>query len=88
MPVLEHTPDLPPARSGLLRRLSFTVAAVALTATFAFTLSGIASTEGTLEPDGQAASLAGQDERRSDPVQHRDCHRDGRRSRDATRRRV
>jgi hypothetical protein len=83
MPVPEHTPDATPPRTGLLRRISFAATAVALTGTFAFALSGIASTEGTLRPDGQAAALAGQDATRSEPVRHRECRRGGRHSRGA-----
>jgi hypothetical protein len=85
MTVLEPTPDSPRARTTLLRRLSFITAALALTVTFALTLSGIASTQGTLRPDGQAATIASHD--RSDTaVQHHDCPRGAQRSRGAARR--
>jgi hypothetical protein len=57
MTVLEPTPDRA-ARAPLLRRASFVSAAVALTATFGVALSGIASTRGSLDPDGQAAAVA------------------------------
>ena len=89
MTVLEPTPDRPRARSSLLRRVAFAVTAVALTATFALALSGIAATQGTLDPDGQAAAaLAEPRPDRGDAAQRRhDCPRDGeRRTRSASRR--
>jgi hypothetical protein len=57
--VLEPTPDRP-GRAPLLRRIGFVGAAAALSATFAVSLSGIATTQGTIRPDGQAAALAAQ----------------------------
>jgi hypothetical protein len=89
MTVLEPTPDPSRARSTLLRRATFAVTAVGLAATFALSLSGIASTQGTLEPDGQAAAaLAAPRHDRGAAVQPRhDCPRGGdRRARGASRR--
>jgi hypothetical protein len=45
-------------RGLLLRRAFFAATALALTAVFALSLAGIASTQGTVRPDGQAAMLA------------------------------
>jgi hypothetical protein len=89
MNVPEPTPDLPRARSSLLRRMAFAATAIALTATFALALSGIAATQGTLDPDGQAAAaLAEPRQDRGDATQRRrDCPRGGdRRTRSASRR--
>ena len=87
MTVLEPTPDQSRARSRLLRRVAFAVTAVALSVTFALTLSGIAATQGTLEPDGQAAALAAPRQDRGDAAQrHHDCPRGDRRTRSASRR--
>jgi hypothetical protein len=57
--VPEPTPDHAP-RGSLLRRVCFAVTALALTAAFALTLSGIATTRGAVRPDGQAAAIAAQ----------------------------
>jgi hypothetical protein len=62
MTVLEPTPDDAP-RGSLLRRVCFVATALALTAAFAFTLSGIATTRGAVRPDGQAAAIAAQQQR-------------------------
>jgi hypothetical protein len=62
MTVLEPTPDHAP-RGSLLRRVCFAVTALALTAAFALTLSGIATTRGAVRPDGQAAAIAAQQQR-------------------------
>jgi len=62
MTVLEPTPDHAP-RGSLLRRVCFVVTALALTAAFALTLSGIATTRGAVRPDGQAAAIAAQQQR-------------------------
>jgi hypothetical protein len=91
MTVPEPTPEPRRGRMSVLRRLSFAIAAVALTATFGVALSGIASTQGTLRPDGQAATLAARDAPRSagdaaSRHRDRDCPREGRRSRGASRR--
>jgi hypothetical protein len=59
MTVPEPTPDHAP-RGSLLRRVCFAVTALALTAAFALTLSGIATTRGAVRPDGQAAAIAAQ----------------------------
>jgi hypothetical protein len=59
MTVLEPTPDRAP-RGSLLRRVCFAATALALTAAFALTLSGIATTRGAVRPDGQAAAIAAQ----------------------------
>jgi hypothetical protein len=83
MTVLEPTPDRR-SRSSLLRRVCFVATAVALTAAFALTLSGIASTRGTVSAGGEAAALAAAQQRGSDatdgPTRHR-CHRGDRRAR-------
>jgi len=82
--VLEPTPDHAP-RGSLLRRVCFVVTALALTAAFALTLSGIATTRGAVRPDGQAAAIAAQQQRiASDGFAGRHhCHR-GDRSRSGT----
>jgi hypothetical protein len=76
MTVLEPTPDRAP-RGSLLRRVCFAVTALALTAAFALTLSGIATTRGAVRPDGQAAAIAAQQQRiASDGATGRHhCHR-------------
>ena len=77
MTVLEPTPDR--GRRSLLRRVCFTATALALTAAFAFTLSGIATTRGAIRPDGQAAAIAAQqrlaDDSAGDGVTRHRCHR-------------
>ena len=50
-------PDRP---SPLLRRAGFAAAAATLAATFALSLSAIATIQGTLRPDGEAAAIAAQ----------------------------
>jgi hypothetical protein len=57
MTVLEPTPDRAP-RGSLLRRVCFAATSLALTAAFALSLSGIATTRGAVRPDGQAAAIA------------------------------
>jgi hypothetical protein len=57
MNVLEPTPE-PSRRGSYLRRAGFTATAVALTGAFALTLSGIATTRGSVRPNGQAAAIA------------------------------
>ena len=76
MTVLEPTPERAP-RGSLLRRVCFAATALALTAAFAFTLSGIATTRGAVRPDGQAAAIAAQQQRiAGDGVTSRHhCHR-------------
>ncbi|MEA2324744.1 MAG: hypothetical protein QOD81_4594 [Solirubrobacteraceae bacterium] len=65
-----------------LRRVSFAATALALVIAFGLTLSGIASTEGTLRPDGQAATLAAKArDTATISARHREC----RRHRDAAR---
>jgi hypothetical protein len=86
MTVLEPTPDRAP-RGSLLRRVCFVATALALTAAFAFTLSGIATTRGAVRPDGQAAAIAAQQRIASDSggdgtTGRHHCHR-GDRSRGA-----
>jgi hypothetical protein len=84
MTVPEPTPDHAP-RGSLLRRVCFVATALALTAAFALTLSGIATTRGAVRPDGQAAAIAAQQQRiASNGVTGRHhCHR-GDRSRSGT----
>jgi hypothetical protein len=72
------------ARRALLRRLAYLGAVAALTGAFALSLSGIASTEATLRPDGPAAELAAKE--RSVPVEDRGCRHDRSRWRDGSRR--
>jgi hypothetical protein len=78
MTVLEPTPDR--ARWSLVRRVCFVATALALTAAFGFTLSGIATTRGAVRPDGQAAAIAAQQRLADDSAgdgftgRHR-CHR-------------
>jgi hypothetical protein len=59
MTVLEPTPDRA-SRGSLVRRVCFVATALALSAAFALTLSGIATTRGAVRPDGQAAAIAAQ----------------------------
>jgi hypothetical protein len=77
--VLEPMPD-GPARRGLLRRAAFGASALGLTCAFVLSLSGIASTQGRLKPNGQAAAAiqARQAARTGDAAAHRGCHREGR----------
>jgi hypothetical protein len=78
MTVLEPMPE-GSGRPGWLRRSMFAATAFALTSAFVFSLSGIASTQGRVKPDGQAAALAAKQAARStDAADHRDCHRAGR----------
>jgi hypothetical protein len=85
MTVLEPMPERT-AQRGWLRRLAFVASALALTFAFALSLSAIASTQGTVKPDGQAAAIvAKQATQSSDAADHRDCHRGGR-ARGASRR--
>jgi hypothetical protein len=78
MTVLEPMPERT-GRPGWLRRVAFLASAVALTFAFALSLSAIASTEGTIAPDGQAAAIAAKQATQADEAaDHRDCHRGGR----------
>jgi hypothetical protein len=77
MTVLEPTPERT-SRGQWLRRATFTASSLALTSAFAFSLSGIASTQGSVKPGGPAAALAAKQATRSDAAGHRDCHRGGR----------
>jgi hypothetical protein len=79
MTVLEPTPERT-GRRAWLRRAAFVASAVALTFAFFVSLSAIASTEGTVKPNGQAAAIAArQAAQRDDAADHRDCpHRSGR----------
>jgi hypothetical protein len=61
-------------RRPWLRRLAYVTSALALTFAFAFSLSGIASTQGHVQPNGQAAALAAA-QQAHDAADHRDCHR-------------
>jgi hypothetical protein len=83
MTVLEPTPDR--ARGSLLRRVCFVASALALTAAFALSLSGIATTRGAVRPDGQAAAIAAQRQRIANDgfTGRHHCHR-GDRSRSGT----
>ncbi len=84
MTVSEPTPEVPRARASMLRRLSFAATAVALTATFALSLAGIASTQGTIKPAGQAATLAAQGDDSEAVADRHECHRGSRGSRSAS----
>jgi hypothetical protein len=79
MTVLEPMPERTGER-GWLRRVAFAASAVALTFAFALSLSAIASTQGTVKPDGQAAAIAAQQAAQGDDAaDRRDCpHRGGR----------
>ncbi len=78
MTVLEPTPDHA-SRGSLLRRVCFAATALALTAAFALTLSGIATTRGAVRPDGQAPAIAAQQRGasgdRSGVTGRHHCHR-------------
>jgi hypothetical protein len=77
MTVLAPTPDRP-RRAPLLRRAGFLAAAIGLIVAFGSTLSGIASTRGTVRPDGQAAAIAARQDRTA-PARRHDCpHHRGR----------
>jgi hypothetical protein len=84
MTVSEPTPDVPRAGSSILRRVSFAFTAVALTATFALSLAGIASTQGSIEPSGPAATLAAQQNSSDSVADRHDCPHGDRRSRSAS----
>jgi len=79
MTVLEPMPEQT-GRRGWLRRVAYVASGLALTLAFALSLSAIASTQGTIEPDGHAAAIAAkQATRGDDAADHRDCpHRGGR----------
>ena len=85
MTVPEPTPERA-LRAPFLRRVCFASATLALTAAFGVTLSGIASTRGSLDPDGQAAALAAAQHHRAtdaaDGIVRHHCRRgsDGRRA--------
>jgi hypothetical protein len=76
MTVLEPMPDRRSGRSraSLLRRTAFLATAVSLVIAFGATLSGIATTQGTVRPDGEAAAIAA---RQARTTSHRggDCPR-------------
>ena len=78
MTVLEPMPERT-GRAGWLRRVAFVASALALTFAFAVSLSAIASTEGAVKPDGQAAAIAARQAAQADATaDHRDCpHRRG-----------
>jgi hypothetical protein len=75
MIVPEPTPDH--ARGSLLRRVCFMASALALTAAFAFALTGIATTRGAVRPDGQAAAIAAAQQRTANEsfTGRHHCHR-------------
>ena len=79
MTVLEPMPE-GTSRRGWLGRAAFGASALGLTCAFVLSLSGIASTQGRLKPDGQAATAiqARQAARSIDAARHRGCHREGR----------
>jgi hypothetical protein len=62
MTVLEPMPDRA-SRGSLVRRVCFVATSLVLTAAFAISLSGIATTRGAVRPDGQAAAIAAQQQR-------------------------
>jgi hypothetical protein len=84
MTVLEPTPERARLRAPFVRRLCFASATVALSAAFGVTLSGIASTRGSIDPHGQAAALAAAQQQRgtdaADGTRRHRCRRgaDGR----------
>jgi hypothetical protein len=82
MTVLEPMPERT-AERGWLRRIAFAASALALTFAFALSLSAIASTHGTVKPDGQAAAIAARQATQADSAADRhDCpHRGGRAAR-------
>jgi hypothetical protein len=85
MTVLEPTPEDAP-RASLLRRVGFAATALALTAAFALSLTGIATTRGAVRPDGQAAAIAAQQQQRiagDGSTGRHHCHR-GDRNRDGS----
>jgi hypothetical protein len=84
MTVLEPMPERT-GRGAWLRRGAYAASASALTFAFAFSLSGIASTQGTVRPDGHAAALVAKQARSGSVSTHRSCHR-GAKSRAASRR--
>jgi hypothetical protein len=57
MTVPEHTPEHA-ARWSVVRRIGFVATATGLAAAFILSLSGIASTRGTVRPETQAAVVA------------------------------
>jgi hypothetical protein len=86
MTVLEPMPERT-GRRGWLRRAAFVASALALSLAFAVSLSAIASTEGTVRPDGRAAAIAARQATQGDAAaDHRDCPNRGGRARGASRR--
>ena len=78
MTVLEPMPERT-HRPGWLRRATFVASAAALMLVFALSLTGIASTQGTVRPDGQAAAIAAkQATQGDDAADRRDCPRGAR----------
>jgi hypothetical protein len=80
MTVLEPTPDRP-SRAPLLRRAGFLAAALGLMIAFGTTLSGIATTQGTVQPQGEAAALAAKQVRSTATHSRGDCPRQRERER-------
>jgi hypothetical protein len=73
MTVLEPMPERT-HRRGWLRRATFVASAAALTLAFALSPTGIASTQGTVRPDGQAAAIAAKQATQGDAAaDRRDC---------------
>jgi len=77
MTVLEPMPDRRSRRSraSLLRRSGFLAVTVGLLIAFGATLSGIATTQGTVRPDGEAAEIAARQARSTSPHRGVDCPR-------------
>jgi hypothetical protein len=83
MTVHEPTPDRP-SRAPLLRRAGFLASAVGLVTAFGMALSGIATTQGTVQPKGEAAALAARQVRSASAHRSADCPRHRERARQRT----
>jgi hypothetical protein len=81
MTVLEPTPDRP-RHAPLLRRAGFLAAALGLVIAFGTTLSGIATTQGTVQPQGEAAALAAKQVHSTSAHRGSDCPRERERARE------
>jgi hypothetical protein len=81
MTVLEPTPDRP-SRVALARRAGFLAGALGLVIAFGTSLSGIATTQGTVQPGGEAAALAAKQLRTTSAHRRADCPRQRQRARE------
>jgi hypothetical protein len=74
MTVIEPTPDRP-SRALLARRAGFLAGALGLVIAFGTSLAGIATTQGTVQPRGEAAALAAKQMRNASAHRRGECQR-------------